>query len=341
MQLGGLMSREVMGTASEGATEVAPGRRDDQGEPPELSLTGRSVPEPDERPTTPVRSVLASARGVTAAVVGAAVVAALVGGGATAAVLGARGDDPRVVAWLEFGDGGDYPGNEKVGMVLNVVNAGRGEVVVDGVDLHGGLAPGAPAPAVGIVLDEPVRVAPGAHARQDVLVRAEDCEQGRRPAPPGDEGTIRVSVTGADARTAWVDGTEVGAFPVTPGVLVQTVCDAGDLGPVRTQQMSVGDDGELVVALRSTGPDPRVLEVVGPAGVRFAGEPSLPVTVPVSDDGSVTVAIRMLVDDCTSEVLDLEAAGQVRLVADGQDVYDFDFVLLHSWYVREVTRACG
>ncbi|GAB4070782.1 hypothetical protein GCM10028777_37160 [Angustibacter speluncae] len=336
------MSREVMGTGSQDAAVAAPGRSDDHAQAPELSLTGDPVTPAVDRPTSSVRWLLAGARGRAAgAVVGAAVVAALVGAGATAAVLGAGADEPRVVAWLEFGDGGGFPGGDGISMVLNVVNAGRGEVVVDAVDLDAGPTPGAGAPAVGVVLDEPVRVAPGGHARHDVVVQADDCERGRRPAPGGDEGTLRVGVTGADARRTWVDASEVGAFPVTPDVLVQSVCDAGDLGPVRTQQMSVGDDGELVVTLRSTGPGPRVLEVVGPPGVRFTSEPSLPVTVPGRDDGSVTVAVRLVVDDCTSEVQDLQGAGQVRLVADEQDVYDFDFLLLHSWYVREVTRSCG
>lgn len=336
------MSRELLGSASGAAASSAPGSSSpDKADPvPDVMLV--PAREVGNSPAPTSGPVLGAFRMRVAAVVaGSAAIAGLVGGALTAAVLESGGDQPRVLAWLEFGDGGDYPGNDRIGMVLNVVNAGQGEVVIDDVDLDGGLAQGAPASAVEVGLDQSLRVAPGAHAQQDVLVGVSDCETRRRPALDDAGSTLRVRVTGADARSAWIGGSKVGAVAVTSSTLVQAVCDAAGTGPVITRETSVSADGALVMVLRSTGSDAQVLEVEGPSGVRFTGEPSLPVTVPGRDDESVTVSIRLVVDDCTNEIQQLDAASQVRFVVGEQDVYDYDFMLVHSWYVREVTRACG
>lgn len=329
-----------MGTASEDASRGGSGRATD-----DLVVTASEPavaagdPSRNDRGETTLVPLLATRGRAVVAAVAVAVVAGVAGAGVTAAVLGGGGDAARVVAWLEFGDGNDYPGNDTVGMVLNVVNAGQREVVVADADFDGGLDPGSPASVLAVALDGSIRVAPGDHARQDVQVSVDDCETVRTSGSRDD--TLRVGVTDADARSTWITGSEVGAYPVTASVLVQSICEAGSTGPVTTQAMSVGPDGELMVVLRSTAADATTFTIEGPEGIRFTGEPSLPVTVPDNRDGNATVAVRLVVDECTAEIVQLDAAGQVRLVADGQDVFDFDFLLLHSWYVREVTRACG
>lgn len=302
-----------------------------------LGRHGRVVLERTQQQVDVVRSSRVRTAGVVAV---AALVAGLVGAGVTAQLQQAGTDRASgVVAWLEYGNGYDQPGNARIAARLNVVNTSAQLVTISGVDFQGGLEEGRESGVTG-ELGDPLEVAPGAYASATVQAEVPDCSQGPITRGGSRDGGLRVRVSGADLRSTWVDGARVGAFPLSAGSVVEMACTAGFVRPVLVENTIVRADGDLYMTLRSGSSEDVVVGLAGPDGVTLVTEPPLPLTIEGGQAATVTVGVDLQVDTCTVSAQQLDAGNQLRLVVGEEQLPDLDYFVVNPWVVREVARAC-
>lgn len=291
-----------------------------------------------ERSRQQVDTVRSSRTRTAAAVAVAALVAGLLGVGITTQLQQAGSDRASgVVAWLEYGNG--YDGSQRVSTRLNVVNTGDQPVTVTEVDFAGDLEPGRES-GVTAELSDPLEVGPGQHASQTVLAEVTDCGQGQIARGGSRDGELRVRVSGNDLRSTWVDGSRVGAFPISASTVVEMGCMQDFARPVLVENTIVRADGDLYLTLRSGTSDDVVVGLRGPDGVTFVTQPPLPITIPGGQAAAVTLGVELQVDTCTVSAQQLDAGNQVRLVVGEEDLNDLDYFVVNPWVVREVGRAC-
>lgn len=359
------MSREVMGSALEDVQEREQAPRADRAvridQRPRPAEPAPTAPAEAAEPTTSsppnrfgalgrrgqlvlertqqqVDAVRSSRTRTAAAVAVAALVAGLVGVGVTTALQQAGSDRASgVVAWLEYGNG--YDDSARVSTRLNVVNTGDQPVTVTEVDFAGDLEPGRES-GVTAELSDPLEVGPGQHASQTVLAEVADCSQGQIARGGSRDGELRVRVSGNDLRSTWVDGSRIGAFPISASTVVEMGCMQDFARPVLVENTIVRADGDLYLTLRSGTSEDVVIGLRGPDGVSFVTEPPLPLSIPGGQAAAVTLGVELRVDTCTVSAQQLDAGNQVRLVVGEEDLPDLDYFVVNPWVVREVGRAC-
>lgn len=283
-------------------------------------------------------AVRASRQRTATALVVVAVVGGLVAVGATEQARQAGRDRAAsVVAWLDVPAVGVDAARGRAVLQLNVVNTGADRVTVTGADLDGGLQDRSS--GVGLELTDDLVVEPQGHGSGRVEARVEECSG---PVSRGGsrDGDLRVRLSGADLRETVLDGTRVGAFPVTSSSVVELACGA-DVAPVVVQSTMVRADGRLYITLRGSTVDVEV-GVTAPDGVRLVTDPPAPVPVPGGQDAPMTtIPVTLEVDVCTVSAQQLDAGRQVSLVVGGDRYELLDHAVVNAWVAREVIRACG